>query len=279
MATLVTEQGIVHYEAYGRGRPVLLLHGWLNSWALWRNSIEILGRDFRTYALDFFGFGDSDAPTADYSVSNFVSMVNQFMDRMGIIRAPIIGHSMGGTVALSVAMRYPEKVVKVGVVGSPIQGSSLSPLLKVAAYRGWSELAEASPVLYDLFQKGFKPFLRGYSYLLAKDGRALGDMLSTDAAKLAFGPFWESVNTLRNTDLTPHLNQITLPVLGVYGKRDNIVDPKQYKILKAQVPHSTIAYFEASGHFPMLDEPDRFHKTLREFLNGEHAPAVVPSLR
>jgi len=266
MATLVTEQGIVHYEAYGRGRPVLLLHGWLNSWALWRNTIEILGREFRTYAIDFLGFGDSDTQSANFSVTNFVSMVNQFMERMGIVRAPLIGHSMGGTVALSVAMRYPEKVVKVGVVGSPIQGSSLSPLLKIAAYRGWSDLAGASPMMYDLFQKGFKPFLRGYSHLLAKDGKALGDMLASDASKLSFGPFWESINTLRNTDLSSHLGEITLPVLGIYGKYDNIVDPKQHKVLKALIPAAKINYFEKSGHFPMLDEPERFHTCLRDFL-------------
>ena len=57
--SLVTDPGIIHYETYGRGRPVLLLHGWLGSWALWRNTIEVLGREFRTYALDFFGFGES----------------------------------------------------------------------------------------------------------------------------------------------------------------------------------------------------------------------------
>jgi len=55
--TLVTEQGVIHYETLGRGRPVLLLHGWLGSWALWRSTIEILSKEFRVYALDFFGFG------------------------------------------------------------------------------------------------------------------------------------------------------------------------------------------------------------------------------
>lgn len=85
MASLVTEQGIVHYEAYGRGRPVLLLHGWLNSWALWRQTIELLGKEFRMYALDFFGFGDSGTQAEEFSVNNFVLMVDQFMDRMGIV--------------------------------------------------------------------------------------------------------------------------------------------------------------------------------------------------
>src|SRR5690606_14305659 len=80
VATLVTEQGIVHYEAHGRGRPVLLLHGWLGSWALWHNTILELGKEFRTYALDFWGFGESGDQGVDFSVDNFVLLVNQFLD-------------------------------------------------------------------------------------------------------------------------------------------------------------------------------------------------------
>ncbi|MBZ0291234.1 MAG: alpha/beta fold hydrolase, partial [Anaerolineae bacterium] len=83
MAILVTEQGIVHYEVYGRGRPVLFLHGWLGSWALWRSTIAELSKEFRTFALDFWGFGESTDQIADFSVSNFVLLVNEFMDRLG----------------------------------------------------------------------------------------------------------------------------------------------------------------------------------------------------
>jgi len=269
VASLVTERGIVHYEAYGRGRPVLLLHGWLNSWALWRNTIELLGREFRMYALDFFGFGESGTQTEDFSVNNFVLMVNQFMDRMGIIKAPLVGHSMGGTVALSAAIRYPEKVVKVAVVGSPIVGSSLSPLLKLAAYRGWIGLGQTTPVLYDLFQSGFRQFLRGYAYMMAKDGKTLGSMLTADVSKLTVAPFFESIGTLRQTDLRPRLSELQMPILGIYGKKDIIVDPKQSKVLKQYLPQSRIALFEESGHFPMMDESERFHETVRDFLyNG-----------
>jgi len=124
VATLVTDQGIVHYETYGRGRPVLLLHGWLGSWALWRDTIEVLGREFKTYSLDFWGFGTS-SPIEEgfsFSVPNFVDLVDQFMERLGIRQAPLIGHSMGGTVSLATAIKYPARVTKVGVVGSPIVG-------------------------------------------------------------------------------------------------------------------------------------------------------------
>lgn len=267
MATLVTEQGIVHYEAYGRGRPVLLLHGWLNSWALWRNTIEILGKEFRLYALDFFGFGESGDQGSDFSVNNFVMLVHQFMERMGILRAPLVGHSMGGTVSLSAAIRHPEKVVKVIVVGSPVVGSSLSPLLKLAAFRGWETLTDSAPFLFTPVQSGLKVFMRGYSHFLAKDGKAVGDMLISDLTKLSAAPFLESIGTLHKTDLRPTIGAINVPVLGVYGKKDNIVNPNQAKVLKEYLPHSEIAWFEDSGHFPMMDEAERFHETIRAFLN------------
>jgi pimeloyl-ACP methyl ester carboxylesterase len=268
VATLVTEQGIVHYEAYGRGRPVLLLHGWLNSWAIWRDTIQVLGKDFRMYALDFLGFGDSGAQADEFSVNNFVTMVDQFMDRMGIVKAPLVGHSMGGTVSLSAALRYPEKVVKVIVVGSPIQGSSLNPLLKIAANRTWIGLGESQPVLYSVFQSGFKPFLRGYAHFMAKDGSTLGKMLTDDTAKLSIAPFIESITTLRETDLRPRIGELQMPIMGVYGKRDIIVDPKQHSVLKQFAPHSKIEYFQSSGHFPMMDEPERFHGVMRDFLQN-----------
>lgn len=268
MATLVTEQGIVHYETYGRGRPVLLLHGWLGSWALWRKTIEVLGTEFRTYALDFWGFGMSGDQGDDFSVGNFVVLVKQFMDRLGIVKAPLVGHSMGGTVSLSAASLYPEKVVKVIVIGSPIVGSSLSPLLKLASYRGWIGLAETAPFLFDIFMNTLKFSLRGASYLLAKDGRALGNMFASDLSKLTVGPFFESITTLRETDLRPRIGELKMPILGIYGKKDLIVDPKQSQVLKQYAPHSQVAWFEHSGHFPMMDESERFHATVRDFLNN-----------
>ncbi len=268
MATLVTEQGIVHYEAHGRGRPVLLLHGWLGSWSLWHSTILELGKEFRTYALDFWGFGESGDQGVNFSVDNFVMLVNQFMDRLGIPKAPLVGHSMGGTVSLGTAIREPQKVVKVIVVGSPIQGTSLSLLLKLASFDGWVGLSRSMPMLFTIFLRGFRVFLRGYSYLLARDGRTLGRMMASDLENLTGGAFFESIGTLRKTDLRPRMGEIKMPILGVYGARDLIVHPNQAKLLKATAPHSQIAWFERSGHFPMIDEPERFHNTVRGFLKN-----------
>src|SRR5512141_186932 len=135
MSSITTDQGIVHYEVYGRGRPVILLHGWLGSWGLWQETMSFLGRYYRTYALDFWGFGESGKKRKTYAVQDFISLVDQFMEQLGISQAPLVGHSMGGTVSLSVAMQYPQRASKVVVVGSPVIGSSLSLLLKLFGRR------------------------------------------------------------------------------------------------------------------------------------------------
>ena len=268
--SLVTDHGIIHYETYGRGRPVLLLHGWLGSWALWRDTIEVLGREFRTYALDFFGFGESgmvgDGRSLRreyaYTVPIYVEMVYQFMERMGIKKAPLIGHSMGGTVSLSTAIHYPEKAVKVCVIGSPIDGSSLNLLLK---FSGNPKIA----AFFWLF--GGHPlrfFLRGYSYFMARDGRAMSRMIDKDVSMISMESFFQSIGTLRRTDLRPELNRIQIPTMGMYGQRDIIVRPSENKTLSDGVPHAQIEWFPDAGHFIMMDSPERFIGTLRTFLHN-----------
>lgn len=261
MPTLVTEQGIVHYETYGRGRPVLLLHGWLGSWALWRDTIEILGQEFRTYALDFFGFGESVDHQANFSVDNYVNSVQQFMDKLGIPKAPLIGHSMGGTVSLAASVRFPEKIVKTAVIGSPIVGSSLNLLLKLSGYRGIARIIWTTPALLKLF-------MRGYAYYIAKDGGRVGKMIIEDLSKISTESYFQSIGTLRQTDLRGQISNLPMPVLGIYGKYDRIVAPEQWRVLKENAPSSKIAWFEGSGHFPMMDEPERFHDTIRDFLHN-----------
>lgn len=275
MPSLVTDPGIIHYETYGRGRPVLLLHGWLGSWSLWRDTIEVLGREFRTYALDFFGFGESgvvqsaneqetvsEERQGTFTVPTYVEMVYQFMERLGIKKAPLIGHSMGGTVSLSTAIQYPDKVVKVCVIGAPIDGSSLNLLLKLS---GNPTMA----AIFWLFNGiGLRLFLRGYSYFMAKDGRAMARMITKDVSRISMESFFQSIGTLRQTDLRPDLHKITVPTLGMYGKKDIIVRPNENKTLKEGVPHAQIEWFQDAGHFIMMDSPERFITTLRTWLHG-----------
>jgi len=260
VSSITTDQGIVHYEVYGRGRPVILLHGWLGSWGLWQETMAFLGQHYRTYALDFWGFGESGKKRNTYMVQDFVSLVDQFMDKLGIASAPLVGHSMGGTVSLSVAIQYPERVQKVTIIGSPIVGSSLAPALKLAGYR---------PIAFLLFTMFgmFRAAMRVASPFICRDPR-FPDMMDSDLSKTTLESFLVSIASLRRTDLRPNLHQIKVPVMGMFGDRDNIVHPRQWQPLLQGIPTARIERFKKAGHFIMLDEPQECMRLLKDFLDS-----------
>jgi pimeloyl-ACP methyl ester carboxylesterase len=265
VSSITTDQGIVHYEVYGRGRPVILLHGWLGSWGLWQETMAYLGRYYRTYALDFWGFGESGKKRDTYAVQDFVTLVDQFMERLGIAQAPLVGHSMGGTVSLSVAIQNPERVNKVVVIGSPIVGSSLAFPLKLAGYRF---------IANTIFSKmwAFRGAMKVASPFICADPR-FPRMMDQDLSKLTVESFLLSIASLRRADLRPMLPQLKIPVLGMYGDRDNIVDPCQWQPLLAGVPHAKIVRWQRAQHFVMLDTPQDFMENLKTFLDQEELPA------
>ncbi len=259
MSSFVTDQGIIHYEVYGRGKPVILLHGWLGSWGLWQETMTRLGRQFRTYALDFWGFGKSGPKLDTYRVADFINLVDQFMEQLGIENAPLVGHSMGGTVSLAVAVRYPHRVRKVVVIGSPIVGSSLSFLLKLFGLRPIASIVHHN--LWGL-KLGFRVLRRSYSC----DPR-WPEMMNRDISSTTLKSFLLSIASLRRTDLRPVLHQVRAPVMGMYGDRDIVVDPKEWSSLKSGIAHAQIECFPQSGHFIMLDEPNQFINVLANFLS------------
>lgn len=265
MGSLVTDQGVLHFEMIGRGEPLILLHCWIGSWQFWRGPMEYLvaNGDYRVYALDFWGFGESERqeeePHEAYSVHNFVSMVQQFMDQMGIESTSVFGHSMGGTVALSLALEWRQRVHKVAVVGSPIDGRSLSILLKLSGRQWIARLLWKFPYILDFV-------IWGYSPLIARSGTNIYRMTRNTLSQSTVFSFSRSIDSLRRTNLVPNLVKLRMPTLGVYGTGDYVVNPRQADVMETYVAHAQVERFEGSRHFPMLDEPERFNRTLLDFL-------------
>lgn len=270
MSSITTDQGIVHYEVYGRGKPVILLHGWLGSWGLWQETMAYLGQFYRTYALDFWGFGESGKKRNSYDVQDFVGLVDQFMDKLGIQSAPLVGHSMGGTVSLSVAVQFPQRVRKIVVVGSPVNGSALSPLLKLFGMK-----VPAYVVYHNMWI--LKLLYRALSPLYTRDPR-WPQMMDRDLSSTTLESFLFSIASLRKTDLRGRLNLIKVPTMGMYGNKDIVVHPDQWKPLLEGIPHTRIERFHDAGHFIMLDVPERFRQTLKTFLDLEPGPGTAKIL-
>jgi pimeloyl-ACP methyl ester carboxylesterase len=264
VSSITTDQGIVHYEVFGRGKPVILLHGYQGSWGLWQETMAYLGAFYRTYALDFWGFGESGTKRSTYAVKDFVGLVYQFMDQLGIVRAPLVGHSMGGTVSLMTAIQHPDRVQKVVVIGSPISGSSLYFFPRVFGYRAFGWLTYHNLWIYKGFYRILSPF---YS----KD-KNWAQMMDRDVSRTSLEAFFSSIGSLRRTDLRPSLHTIQCPVMGMYGDTDIVVNPNQWKPLLDGVANVRVERFNKAGHFIMLDEPISFNQKLKNFLD-EDIPA------
>jgi len=257
MPSLVTDRGVVHYETIGRGRPVVLLHCWLGSWNNWRASMEALSDKFRVHALDFWGFGESSTQSR-YTISDYVAMVETFMEHMGIESAPVLGHSMGGSVTLRMALDHPRRVKRLVIIGSPVDGASLAFWLHVAGRQPFGWLAWNVPFFLPVAMKLYSPWI-------AKDHKRWYQMFMDDIDRSTMQAFSYSIGSLAKMDLRPRLQEFRMPVLGIFGKGDNIVNPNQAQLVD-QMPYGRSIIFEESRHYPMLDESERFYRTLLEFL-------------
>ncbi len=257
MSIIVIDEQVVHYEVFGRrGQPVLFLHGWLGSWRYWYPTIEVVGQSFRTYSFDFWGFGDSRRKHVQESIQNYSDQVVRFLDHLGIERIPLVGHSMGGMVALQTAMRYPERIERVVTVGAPINGASLSLLLKLTDISMFANIFATWPWLRrNLFR-----FFLGE----ARDP-AVSEIID-DSLKSSANTLRQAVNSMMHTDLRPDLPTLRVPTLIMHGGRDDIVDPRQANLFDA-VPCAEVAMLPNSRHFPFLDEPDLFNDMLLHFLH------------
>jgi pimeloyl-ACP methyl ester carboxylesterase len=265
MSIIVIDRQVVHYEVFGRGRPVLFLHGWLGSWRYWFPTMERVSEHFRTYSFDFLGFGDSRRQTGAESIQAYSNQVIRFLDELGIDRVILVGHSMGGMVALKTAINHPKRIARVATVGAPIVGSSLSWLLKLTD----------QPMLADAFARipAFRQFMFR-QFLGVKDDPAIGEILD-DSIKSSSTTMRRAVGSMMRTDLRPELNRLVVPTLIVHGGRDNIVAPNQADLFD-QVPVSEVVVMPESHHFPFLEEADLFNDVLLRFLKQEHPTRSAP---
>ncbi len=269
MSIMVVDQQVVHYEVFGYGQPVLFLHGWLGSWRYWFPTIERVAENFRTYSFDFWGFGDTrlGQSTAE-SIQSYSDQVIRFLDELGIDRVVLVGHSMGGMVALKTAINHPKRISRVVAVGAPIVGDSLSWLLKLTD----------RPVLADAFAR--VPWFRRYMFRMflgETNDPAVNEILD-DSVKSSSTTLRRAVGSMWRTDLRPELSRLTVPALIVHGGRDEIVHPNQADLFD-NIPSAEVVVMPESRHFPFLDEAVLFNETLLRFLRQDASRAAPRRMR
>lgn len=257
MSAVVIDGAVVHYETWGRGPPLLLVHGWLGSWRYWMNTMEALSSDFRAYALDLWGFGDSAKDKSRYSITSYARLLQDFMEHMGMDGAAFVGHSVGGAVAMVLAARHPELVHRLVSVSVPVRANAISGKL-----RSFSNTLASQVVLKQ--DPGWVKRLLA----LAKVNHetVASETLKTDPEAIS-----ESMRSLASLDLAGELRRVQCPQLAILGRNDPLIDPAEALLFDALGERSRSITMEQPGHFPMLEEAPAFHRLLRDFLlDAEH---------
>lgn len=120
MSAITIGGDLIHYEKLGRGRPVILVHGWIGSWRYWIPLMQKLHTSFSVYTLDLIGFGDSSKTVANYSLDAQVKMLEQFFNQLGLTKAAFVGHGFGAMVATKFALRNPDMVARLLLASMPL---------------------------------------------------------------------------------------------------------------------------------------------------------------
>ncbi|HKI66950.1 MAG TPA: alpha/beta fold hydrolase [Solirubrobacterales bacterium] len=268
----------VSYLEAGDGPVLLLVHGIAGTCENWREVIEPLAHRHTVIAPDLPGHGASEAGAGDYSIGALASGLRDLLLALGHERATVVGHSLGGGVAMQLAYQYPEMVERLVLVSSGGLGPEVSPVLRAAALPG-----------ADLFISVTAGAGRRAGSVLGRGLSAVGLRPSADVAEVARGyaslddaarraAFLDTLRAVVGTrgqrvDASDRLYLAeAVPVLIVWGARDSIIPVRHGEDAHQAIPGSRLEVFDDIGHLPQLEAPGRFIAVLERFLR-ETEPA------
>jgi pimeloyl-ACP methyl ester carboxylesterase len=262
------------YRIAGDGPPVVLIHGMLNSSSHWQAVALDLAAEHTVIAPDLIGHGDSAAPRGDYSLGAHAASIRDLLTALGVERATIVGHSLGGGVAMQFFYQFPARVQRLVLVSSGGLGHEVSPMLRTAALPGVSaalSLAAHPWLLSALWGSGAR--LRGagvrHGAYMQAVARALRP-LQRPQAREAFLQTLRAVIDVRGqrVSATDRLYLLeSMPTMIVWGERDNTIPLEHGRSAHEAIPHSRFRTLSRAAHFPHLEDPEALVAVLREFLN------------
>lgn len=275
----VTLHGLdLHCADEGRGDPVVLVHGLLGSHRDWADLRQSLAAHHRVLAPDLFGHGASAKPMGDYSLGSHAATLRDLLDHLEIGAVTLVGHSLGGGIALQFAYLFPQRVHRLVLVSSGGLGRELGLVLRAATLPGVEWILPV--VASGWVRRHGETIGRGLARVGLRGGPdatqawrgfvSLGDAESRRAflatSRAVIDPGGQTVSARH---LLPAMADV--PTLLVWGARDRLIPARHAVAAQQAMPHSRIEVFERAGHFPHLDEPDRFARLLDEFIVGTGA--------
>ena len=263
------------------GEPVIFIHGIASSFDTWNATLPEIGRKHRALAPDLLGHGRSSKPRGDYSLGAFATTIRDFMEALEIPSATIVGHSMGGGIAMQFAYQFPERCRRLVLVSSGGLGPEVTALLKAATLPGSQLfLRAATSDRVENIGRSFGQKLRGWGFRATPGMASVGShfiALKDNEARRAFVTTARSVMDWRGQriDARDRLYLASeIPTLIVWGRRDRFIPVKHGIEASELIEGSRLEIFDDSGHFPHEHEPERFARLLLEFIGSTEAAEV-----
>ncbi|GAA4263829.1 alpha/beta fold hydrolase [Dactylosporangium darangshiense] len=265
--------GTLAYTTAGVGAPVLLIHGLGGSQGTWDQVVDALATGYRVIAPDLPGHGQSDAAAGDYSLGAYASALRDLLVALGHRSATIVGHSLGGGIAMQFAYQFPDRADRLVLISSGGLGPQLTPMLRAATLPG----AETVVANLACLPEGLTRRLLSAASILP------GLVARPDAGALARGlhqlgrsgprrTFIRTARTVINwrgqtVSATQHLRQLVgLPVLLAWGSDDRTIPPHHHRAVASLLARPQLIEISGAGHFPHETAPAQLVPAVLEFL-------------
>lgn len=258
----------IRYDIIGGGPPVVLVHGWLSSSRVWDQLAGRLAQRFTVYTLDLSGFGESDKPLSGYGVRNGSRLLYAFCAQFGLTRASIIGHDIGGAMAVKLAADHPDIAGRLVLVATPASEEQID--LPTALWL--ATIPVLGPIFYSL-GRVFRPLRSLWMRPFVLDSDDLTDDVIDDAAMSTPAAATKSLSVMRREiaggRLARQTRMIKVPILIIAGEEDQIVDPQAVGVWTRGADQAEVVLMNDCGHMPMLERTSEFNAQVLAFLTGD----------
>jgi pimeloyl-ACP methyl ester carboxylesterase len=287
MSALAADEVVLHghrvrFHSSGDGPLLVLLHGIASTADTWAPVATGLAASHTVLAPDLLGHGSSAKPRGDYSLGAYASGVRDLITALGHERATVVGHSLGGGIAMQFAYQFPERVERLVLISSGGLGREVHPILRASTLPG-SEIVLAllgrrwlrttgGAVGATLGRLGLRAGedLAGVAAGIASLGDADARGAFVHTARAAIDPGGQRVSATDRLYLAAHL-----PTLIVWGERDPIIPAAHGEAAHAAIPGSRLEIFAGAGHFPHREQPVRFVSLVEDFMRSTEPAAMA----
>ena len=245
----------IHYLSGGCGDPLIVIHGGSTGASAWRENVEELSQSYTVYVPDLPGFGYSQPMDGDYYIPELVEFVDKFSHSLGLKSFHLMGHSLGGGVALSYALKFPHKIKKLVLVSSMCLGREIALWVRFLSTR----------ILCRAIGGTILAVLRGAKWLAGLLSAHIEFVYPFSRTSIHLG---SSLTTLKEqtTVLINRLSEVMVPTLVVWGANDPIVPARQAYAAAELIPDCQVKVFEDCGHSVYRDRIPEFSRLLTGFL-------------